>query len=220
MSAPEVSGDNHSLATKCLDICQALSSQGKEFSFSLNFSLNSSFTFTLDTREKDTPSTSTTKARKKVSPSTQRRNDKRKAEFIKKKQDSQETVTITNLENSSLVENSFKCHLCEKSFNTEPGLKIHKGKAHKGSDPPPEHLRDTPESSSLKVSPAKEAPREEQCVCCGDVMSPDHQCTGDQQSEDKKCILCGGEPSDDIWRTVSNDCPDCLEWHCIRCCPA
>ena len=169
MSAPEVSGDNHSLATKCLDICQALSSQGKEFSFSLNFSLNSSFTFTLDTREKDTPSkstsTSTTKARKKVSPSTQRRNARRKEEFLRKKKASQESDSIVDLERSSLVENSYKCNLCEKSFSTEPGLKIHKGKSHKGSELPPiQQLRDNsnPHESSLKVSPAKETRREEE----------------------------------------------------------
>ena len=41
-----------SLATKCLAFCQALSSQGKAFQFSLN--IGSTFSFTLDTRCKET----------------------------------------------------------------------------------------------------------------------------------------------------------------------
>ena len=32
---------------------------------------------------------------------------------------------------------------------------------------------------------AKEAPREEQCVCCGDVMSPDHQCTEEEEDDEE-----------------------------------
>ena len=74
-------GNYPSLADKCLDLCQALTSQGKEFS--LNITMDSSFTFSLDTRGK--VNHSTTVARKKMSPSTQRRNAKRREEFLKKK---------------------------------------------------------------------------------------------------------------------------------------
>ena len=77
MAAP---GD-HSLSTKCLDLCQVLTSQGKAFTFTLT--IGSSFTFSLDTRGKDTPATTMT--RKHVTPSTQRRNARRKEEFLKKK---------------------------------------------------------------------------------------------------------------------------------------
>ena len=73
-----------SLAKQCLELCQALTSQGKEFSFTLTIS--SSFTFSLDTRGRKTPATKV--ERKKVSPSTLRRNKKRKEEFILKKSSS------------------------------------------------------------------------------------------------------------------------------------
>ena len=66
------------LATKCLAFCQALSSQGKAFQFSLK--VGSTFSFTLDTRCKETLET-----KKKASPSTLRRNAKRREDFFKKK---------------------------------------------------------------------------------------------------------------------------------------
>ena len=81
MTQVVMEGD-YTLATKCLEICQALTSQGKTFSFTLTHT-GSSFTFTLDTKEKE--ASMKTMARKKTSPSTQRRNAKRKEEFLKKK---------------------------------------------------------------------------------------------------------------------------------------
>ena len=73
-----------SLATKCLDFCQMLTSQGKAFNFSL--SIGSAFSFSLDTREKvpalDTKSKATPK--KMPSPSTTRRNARRREEFLNK----------------------------------------------------------------------------------------------------------------------------------------
>ena len=66
------------LATKCLAFCQALSSQGKAFQFSLK--VGSTFSFTLDTRCKETLAT-----KKKASPSTLRRNAKRREDFLKMK---------------------------------------------------------------------------------------------------------------------------------------
>ena len=72
------------LATQCLDLCQALISKGLAFSPSL--SVGSTTTFTLDTREKkEVPSRRSPPARKKPSPSTLRRNARRKEEFLKKK---------------------------------------------------------------------------------------------------------------------------------------
>ena len=75
-----------SLASKCLDFCQMLTSQGKAFNFSL--SIGSAFSFSLDTREKvpalDTKSKATPK--KMPSPSTIRRNARRREEFLNKKQ--------------------------------------------------------------------------------------------------------------------------------------
>ena len=68
------------LATKCLDFCQALSSQGVAFNFSL--SISSTFFFSLDTRGKAPMASGT----KKKSPSTLRRNARRRREFLEKKQ--------------------------------------------------------------------------------------------------------------------------------------
>ena len=95
------------------------------------------------------------KKKKKPSPFRLRRNQKRKEDFLKKK-----------LENSTIT---FKCDQCENVFNSEKGLKIHKGKVHKKA----EVLRsDDPESSSLKSSPQKEVLREEQSTSPPSQPSP------------------------------------------------
>ena len=80
-AAATPNGQDSSLASQCLAFCQALVSQGKAFSFSIK--IDSTFSFSLDTRES---SGSAPLTRKKVSPSTQRRNARRRAEFLKKKQ--------------------------------------------------------------------------------------------------------------------------------------
>ena len=60
---------------------------------------------------------------------------------------------------------TFQCDQCEKTFKTEPGLKIHTGKAHKKGDstpPPPDRLRQHPGSpATLPSSPLLDASREE-----------------------------------------------------------
>ena len=81
-----------SLAFKCLDLCQTLTSQGLTFNFSLtagsNFSLSLNTTLPpLDTKGKET-------VKKKLSPSTLRRNARRREEFLKKKK-------ISSLESSA-----------------------------------------------------------------------------------------------------------------------
>ena len=81
MAAATVCGEQSSLTSQCLAFCQALASQGKAFSFSLK--IDSTFSFSLDTREHILPVQT---ARKKISPSTQRRNAKRRQEFLNKKQ--------------------------------------------------------------------------------------------------------------------------------------
>ena len=73
--------EQSSLTSQCLAFCQALASQGKAFSFSLK--IDSTFSFSLDTRENILPVQT---VRKKVSPSTQRRNAKRRQVFLNKKQ--------------------------------------------------------------------------------------------------------------------------------------
>ena len=69
------------LATKCLEFCQALNSQGNAFKFSLT--LASGFAFSFDSKELALDNQA--KKKKKPSPSTIRRNARRKEEFLKKK---------------------------------------------------------------------------------------------------------------------------------------
>ena len=73
-----------SLASKCLDFCQVLASQGTVFNFSL--SIGSTFSFSLDTRNKTLDTKVGPFKKKKPSPSTLRRNARRREEFLKKKQ--------------------------------------------------------------------------------------------------------------------------------------
>ena len=71
-----VTSEKDSLASKCMAFCQALASQGQAFNFSL--SVGPDFTFALDTVSKAV-------IKKKASPSTLRRNARRRVEFIAKK---------------------------------------------------------------------------------------------------------------------------------------
>ena len=80
MKMAAVAGKDSSLASKCLDLCQALASQGQEFTFSVT--IGSSFSFSLDTRKK---SCDFKQPGKRSSPSTMRRNARRKEHFLKKK---------------------------------------------------------------------------------------------------------------------------------------
>ena len=79
-----VSGEDTPLANKCFDFCKALASQGMAFSFSLT--LGSNFSFSLETREMAPHSVCKDKAWKKKSPSTIRRNVRRREAFLQKKQ--------------------------------------------------------------------------------------------------------------------------------------
>ena len=79
-----VGESDSSLASKCLDFCQALAGQGTVFNFSL--SIGSTFSFSLDTRNKTLDTKVGPFKKKKPSPSTLRRNARRREEFLKKKQ--------------------------------------------------------------------------------------------------------------------------------------
>ena len=80
MAAPAMSEEGSDLTSQCMAFCQALASKGRPFTFTLN--VGTSFLFSLDTRG-DNPSTSSNV--KKKSPSTLRRNARRRAEFLNKK---------------------------------------------------------------------------------------------------------------------------------------
>ena len=90
------------------DFCQALSSLGMELNFTLNF--GNSFNFSLDTRKKFK---TTEFVKKKLSPSSVRRNTRRKESCLEKKGE-----TFNSSEGSSLVDNSTKevCPLLTQSY--------------------------------------------------------------------------------------------------------
>ena len=122
---------NASLMTQCLDFCQALSQQGR--GFKLSVTVGSDFTFSLDTKE--TRPVKDNKTKKRISPSTKRRNAKRRAEFLSKKS-APEAAVATGLDTNQKRGDLFQCDQCDSTFKTQNGLKIHKGKAHKEDSPP------------------------------------------------------------------------------------
>ena len=163
MDALTMSEDNSDLASQCMAFCQALASKGQTFSFTLN--VGPSFTFSLDTRGNG----STTLSKKRKSPSTQRRNSRRRAEFLAKKHGPPpEREPSVEKETEPLEENIFQCDQCENNFKSENGLKIHIGKTHKKVDSDfatPECPRQQPRSSvSLSASPLLNICREESTI--------------------------------------------------------
>ena len=106
-----------SLASKCMDFCQALASQGLPFHFSLN--MGSDFTFSLDTRGK---AKAVPVVKKKVSPSTKRRNARRREEFLLKKRQRLSTVDPP-VEKATVPQ--FSCDQCDYTNVSEKGLRQH-----------------------------------------------------------------------------------------------
>ena len=80
MIAPAMSQEDSTLTSQCMAFCQTLASKGHRFTFTLN--VGTSFLFSLDTKGEN-PSTMSNV--KKKSPSTLRRNARRRAEFLNKK---------------------------------------------------------------------------------------------------------------------------------------
>ena len=115
--------------------------------------------------------------KKKASPSTLRRNAKRRDDFFKPADEQEKIVTDKEQTSQSAA---FLCDQCENHFKTESGLKIHIGKSHKL--PPIEHVRDTSMASSLNVSPTKDSCRSIACDNSGEEMSPSHIC-GDVEDD-------------------------------------
>ena len=167
MAAPEMGEDKSNLASQCMAFCQALASKGQIFSFTLK--VGSSFAFSLDTRENG----SSTLSKKRKSPSTRRRNARRRAEFLAKKRGPPESESSTEKSTPEKVARpvkakEFKCDQCDKDFKSENGLKIHVGKTHNRVDSDlatPEVARNQLRSSeSLSASPLLNTSREESAI--------------------------------------------------------
>ena len=146
--------DKSALVSQCLDFCQTLA--GKSLTFSFALSLGDSFSFSLETSEKEAVASKT----KKKTPSTLKRDARRRNEFVKKK------LEVSTGE-KTLDEGVFKCDQCGNIFKSENGLRIHVGKSHKkvNSTPAtPDQLRQQPGCSvSLSASPLLDTSREELC---------------------------------------------------------
>ena len=168
-----------SMASKCLAFCQTLVSQGQVVNFSL--SIGSDFTFSLDTRSKAFESQVN---KKKLSPSTVRRNARRRAEYLAKKQQ----IPPSRISNGEAVQTStvFPCDQCDYLGASEKGLKQHARMKHRKAEATPsspEALRSKGESSrSLIGSPLPLHNRGENCPNCDGPFSPGHQCRDEEKA--------------------------------------
>ena len=72
-----------SLANQCLALCQALERQGRDFKLSLN--IGNTFSFSMESRGGAMPVPSPFSSKKRSSPSTVKRNARRRKEFLDKK---------------------------------------------------------------------------------------------------------------------------------------
>ena len=111
-----------SLLSKCLDLCQALCSQGQAFNFSVT--IGQDFTFSMDTRSKEVSPANV--VRKKASPSTRRRNAMRRQEFLNKKRN----PSSKNSCEVEAVSDAPSCDQCDYKAASEKGLKQHKRMKH------------------------------------------------------------------------------------------
>ena len=137
------------LLSKCLDFCQALSSQGQAFNFSV--AIGPDFTFSLDTRS----TAASPGIKKKASPSTLRRNARRREEYLQRKQN---PSPVNSTEEVETVADALSCDQCDYKPASEKGLRQHKRMKHKPSQPAltcpasPESLRETVSYSAALVN--------------------------------------------------------------------
>ena len=171
-----------SLSAKCLDLCQTLAGQGLAFNFSLK--IGSSFSFSLDARDKGPASNIPGKTKKRPSPSRLRRNARRMEAFLKRKLSPAPVTPESDCEPdigvTQLGANIFKCDICENVFKSDNALRIHKGKDHKIQELPQlEKTRGPDIEKSLQMSPSKDV-REElpnmQLLPCGMVVFACESC--------------------------------------------
>ena len=153
----EASAGDSSLAHQCLALCQTLASQGRTFSLSLT--AGSTFNFSMESNGIAIPAQV---VKKKSSPSTQRRNAKRREIFLKRKLEPpievkvpsecppcSSTAVIPPLISSVIrvEERPFQCDLCAATFVSKHGLKYHIETVH--TIVPPCSLIQTPALSAF-----------------------------------------------------------------------
>ena len=168
---------DNSLASKCMVFCQALASQGQAFNFSLT--VGPDFSFSLDTRSK----AASPGMKKKASPSTLRRNAKRREEYLQQKR---QPSSVKLTEGVEVASNALSCDKCDYNAASEKGLRQHKRMKHGLSQLAPSgdsNIQATPEKNrtsssvdSLAVSPSVEASRIIPCQDCANDDCSTHCC--------------------------------------------
>ena len=145
------------LLSKCLEFCQALANQGQVFNFSV--AIGPTFTFSLDTRSKAVVNQVVKK--KKPSPSTLRRNAKRRELYLAKKR--QKSVPPTSSDPTAVEP---KCDQCDYVAASEKGLRQHQRMKHKPS------MVASSENSENQTSPECEILREEELKVSLNISQP------------------------------------------------
>ena len=168
--------------SKCMDFCQALPA----FHFSLNMGHNSTFSLG---KVNAAPV-----AKKKASPSTQRRNARLREEFLSKKRQSLATV---NSPVDKATTSLFSCDQCDYNKVSEKGLRQHarmkrwktqlEEQLPKSSSPAtPESLRQIAESTRFTGSPLLHNSREGICPNCDGLLTSDQQCDDGSDGDEKE----------------------------------
>ena len=160
-----------------------LSSQGQIFNFSVAFGPD--FTFSWDTRSKEASPVT----KKKASPSTLRRNARRREDYLKRKQN---PSSVNSIEEVEVVCNVLNCDQCDYKAVSEKGLGQHKRMKHKpsqlastcdaNSQSTPEKTRMSSSMTSLVELNSLSPAREEICRNCEGPFSPGHQCENVEES--------------------------------------
>ena len=195
-----------SLLSQCLDFCQALARQGH--AFNLSVAIGASFTFSLDTRSKDVASQVT---KKKASPSTLRRNTKRREEYQLAKQ--RRSSPRTSGDPASAAENL--CDQCEYVAASEKGLRQHIRMKHK-EPRPAERIRSTFSQPPLVVSPIKEQRRVE--LSGTREENPPNANGTDCTCSNSQCCDCNHDHSCECYMSskLTSFC-DCEDTSGLRC---
>ena len=195
-----------SLLSQCLDFCQALARQGH--AFNLSVAIGASFTFSLDTRSKDVASQVT---KKKASPSTLRRNTKRREEYQLAKQ--RRSSPRTSGDPASAAENL--CDQCEYVAASEKGLRQHIRMKHK-EPRPAERIRSTFSQPPLVVSPIKEQRRVE--LSSTREENPPSENGTDCTCSNSHCCDCNHDHSCECYKSskLTSFC-DCEDVSGLRC---
>ena len=134
------------LATKCLDFCQTLSSQGSAFKFSLT--MGSNFSFSLDTRGVALDIQAKIPLKKKPSPSTLRRNARRREAFLNKKRNPAPSSPARPLQHPPKVQTPEKERLTDAIGDLHLTPVLGQGRVDVATHPSPPPSPSEPEGAS------------------------------------------------------------------------